>query len=329
MIDSSSLENQELPHYLKGVAGKVYPNYPLGKISFFKTGGCADYLFLPSSVADLQLFLAACPPEVPIFVLGAASNLLVRDGGIRGVVVKLNAFNSLQQDEHNPLLVHAGAGVNDKMIAMFAQQKGIAGLEFLYTIPGSIGGAAVMNAGAHGRELKDCFCEAKTLDRHGTIGCVSAADMQFGYRTSRFSTLDSAAANHDLNPEVAKRWLVITQVSVQGSGLADPQVLLEKTKQLEAERVQSQPLARERTAGSTFKNPTPYKAWQLIKAAGCENLSVGGARVSAKHCNFLINEGKATASDIESLGQEIQARVYANSGIQLEWEIKIVGEHQS
>lgn len=306
VVSNNSLSLQQL---FTQVKGKVLPQFNVGKLTFFKTTGIADYLFIPQDINDLQFFLSHKPKYIPIFLLGAGSNVLIRQGGIKGVVIKLNFFNQIKLLEHNQLLV--GAGVSDKALANFAQHNGIGGLEFLYTIPGTIGGAAAMNAGAYHTDISQIFISAKVLDLNGQLHTFTKLDDNFSYRNSRF-----------------KHNYIILEVKLQGSK-SNPQDILTKMHQLEEYRVANQPLAHQKTAGSTFKNPANYKAWQLIKQANAHILSVGGAVVSDKHCNFLLNKNNASAQDIEELGNKIKEKVYKNSKIQLEWEIEIVGTNNS
>lgn len=306
-------ENSSLKELLHEVKGKVLPNYKIGNLTFFKAGGCADYFFVPQDLEDLRFFLKNKPQDVPIFLLGAGSNILIREGGIRGVVIKLLNFTNIFINADS-LRIKAQAGALDKLVASEAAKLGILGLEFLFTIPGTIGGATYMNAGAHAQEIADIFVSAELVTAEGEVKTRSKEELAFSYRSS------------SLGREYASE--ILTSVTLQGKGVAEPIEILNRMNDLEDLRRKTQPLAKDRTAGSTFKNPkgTSKKAWQLIKEAGCCNLTVGGAAVSAKHCNFIINTGTATAKDIESLGNLIRETVKNKFNINLEWEVKIVGE---
>lgn len=298
-----------LQELLSTVKGKVFKNFNLGKLTFFKAGGNAEYLFIPQDLADLQYFLAQKEQNVPVFILGAGSNLLVRDGGIKGVTVKLNNFNKIKLQNENTIFAESGA--LDKNVALFAKNNGVAGLEFLYTIPGTIGGALTMNAGAYGSEIKDIFVSATALDLKGQIHNLNLIEANFSYRSSYFKNNNN---------------LILLGVLFKGIGNENSKLIFNKMNKMEEQRMLSQPKASERTGGSTFKNPLDFKAWELINKVGGAELKVGGASVSGKHCNFLINNGTATAKDIESLGELIRDKVKEKFNITLEWEIKVVGE---
>ncbi len=286
--------------------GRLTADQPLAPYTWFRVGGPADALFVPADEDDLAAFLKALPAEVPVTVLGLASNTLVRDGGIDGVVIRLTgrAFADVNVEGHGRLRV--GAGLSDKRLAAAALQAGIGGLEFYHGIPGAVGGALRMNAGANGTETVDRLVEARGVDRAGKRITLSNADMGFSYRTS---TAD---------PE-----LIFVEALFQGEA-ADRGAIEAAMSDVQEHRERAQPI-REKTGGSTFKNPTGGKAWQLIDAAGCRGLAVGGAMVSEMHCNFLINTGEATALDLERLGETVRARVLASSGTKLDWEIKRIG----
>jgi UDP-N-acetylmuramate dehydrogenase len=262
-------------------------------------------LFSPQDEADLGYFLARLPAEVPVTVVGLGSNLIVRDGGVAGVVIRLGrGFSDIVIETGERL--RAGTAVPDVKVARAAQEASIAGLSFLRGIPGSIGGALRMNGGAYGGETKDVLIEARGVDRSGRIVTFSNADMHYTYR--------HCGAPDDV---------IFTEALFQGRP-GDPTVIAAEMDKITESREATQPI-KSRTGGSTFKNPPGHKAWQLIDAAGCRGLIVGGAQVSTMHCNFLINLGSATAADIESLGETVRTRVKANSGVELDWEIKRIG----
>jgi UDP-N-acetylmuramate dehydrogenase len=289
---------------LPPVRGKITPQAPLAGMTWFRVGGPAEILFRPADLEDLQTFLAALPEDVPVTLLGVASNLLIRDGGVDGVVIRLGrAFAEITV--HNTTLV-AGAGALDSSVAQTAQNAGLAGLEFLSGIPGTIGGGLRMNAGAYGSEMKDVLISALAIDRQGKLHEVAPADFGFAYRRS------SAPAD----------WIFLRALL---SGRAERQnVITERMATINARRQQTQPV-RARTGGSTFTNPGEVKAWQLIDRAGCRGLRRGGAMVAELHANFLVNTGDATAADIEGLGEEVRRRVLETSGVSLEWEIRRIG----
>ena len=284
--------------------GRLLANQSLAELTWFRVGGPAQAFFMPEDENDLAYFLTYCPADTPVTVVGLGSNLIVRDGGVPGVVVRLGrGFNDITVEGHN---VRAGSGVPDVKVARAAQEAGIAGLSFFRGIPGSIGGALRMNGGAYGRETKDVLIEARAVDRTGAIHVVSNADMGFRYRHS------GAAEDY-----------IFTQALVTGEA-GDKAVISAEMDKITEAREATQPI-KSRTGGSTFKNPPGAKAWELIDAAGCRGLKVGGAQVSELHCNFLINLGKASARDIETLGEAVRERVKEKSGIALEWEIKRIG----
>ena len=289
----------------KKVRGKLTPMAALDKLTWFGVGGPSEWLFEPADAEDLIFLLQNCPNEIPIHVLGAGSNTLVRDGGIKGITIKLNGWFT-QISYENPSKIIAGAGASDAEVARFAASREIAGLEFLIGIPGTIGGGLCMNAGANGSEFRDVLERAHAIDRNGIQHIVGASELKMDYR-------------HTEKPD---GW-IFTQAEFVGRG-ADKQSIRERMKKNLAHRGDAQPIGK-RTGGSTFANPKGHKAWQLIEAAGCRGLRVGDAQVSDKHCNFLINNGLATASDIEALGLEVCKRVKRNSGIDLRWEIKRIG----
>ncbi len=289
----------------KNVRGKLTPMVALDKLTWFGVGGPSEWLFEPADKQDLIFLLQNCPNEIPLQVLGAGSNTLVRDGGVKGITIKLNGlFTQITFEGPNKII--AGAGASDGEVSRYAASKEIAGLEFLIGIPGTIGGGLSMNAGANGVEFKDVLERAFAIDRNGVEHVVGVSELKMDYR-------------HTQTPE---DW-IFTHAEFIGR-VTDKQSIRERMKQNLAHRADAQPI-RKRTGGSTFANPVGHKAWQLIEAAGCRGLRIGNAQVSEKHCNFLINNGQATAFDIEALGLEVCNRVRQNSGIDLRWEIKRIG----
>jgi UDP-N-acetylmuramate dehydrogenase len=283
--------------------GRLAADAPLGPQTWFGTGGPAEVLFRPADVEDLASFLRALPADVPVTVLGVGSNLLVRDGGVKGVVIRLmRGFTGIAVDG-NQLL--AGAGAPDLNVALMARDHALAGLEFLSGIPGTMGGAVMMNAGAYGGELAEVLVSAEAIDRTGKVHRISAAELSFSYRHS------SAPAD----------W-IFTSARLRGEP-GDPLAIARRIAEIDSTRTESQP--RSRTGGSTFVNPPGHKAWELIDQAGCRGLRIGEAQVSEKHCNFLINLGAASAADIEALGEEVRRRVLDKSGVRLDWEIRRIG----
>jgi UDP-N-acetylmuramate dehydrogenase len=290
---------------LPPVRGSLIRGAPIKDLVWFRAGGPAEVLFRPADAEDLAAFLAARPQDLRVSVIGVGSNLLVRDGGIPGVVVRLSsAFGKIETDGTR---VRAGAAALDGAVARAAAEAGIAGLEFLRGVPGTIGGALKMNAGCYGKELKDVFVQATAIDGKGNRITLSAADMGFEYRKARGASDE----------------LIFIEAVLEGSR-DEPAVIRARMEELSANREASQPI-KSKTGGSTFKNPPGHKAWQLIDDAGCRGLKVGAAQVSEKHTNFLINTGEATAAELEALGEEVRRRVKEKSGITLEWEIKRVG----
>lgn len=286
--------------------GKLIENAPLAPLTWFRVGGPAEVMFRPADADDLAAFLAAVPDDVPLTVIGVGSNLLVRDGGVAGAVIRLG--RGFMQIEALPgQRIRAGTAALDVAVARAAQEAGIAGLEFYRGIPGSIGGALRMNGGAYTRETKDVLIEAVALDREGRRHVLTNAEMHYTYR-------------HCGAPEE----LIFVEATFQGEP-GDKAEILARMDEITAKREASQPI-RTRTGGSTFKNPEGHKSWQLIDAAGGRGLRRGGAQVSELHCNFLINTGDATAADLEDLGEEVRTRVKARSGVALEWEIRRIGE---
>ena len=287
------------------VRGALTPAAPMADFIWFRTGGPAELMFRPSNLSDLKDYLSALPADVPLLPVGVGSNLIVRDGGVPGVVVRLTkAFADVRVEGDGR--IRAGAAAMGITVASAARDAGLAGLEFLRGIPGTVGGAVAMNAGAYGREIADILVEATVALRNGTVETWPAGRFGFTYR-------------HSATPPGA----VIVEALLQGAP-GDPAAIQAEMDRIAAEREASQPL-RTRTGGSTFKNPPGDKAWRLIDAAGCRGLRRGGAQVSEKHCNFMLNTGGATSADLEGLGEEVRARVLAHSGVSLEWEIARVG----
>jgi UDP-N-acetylmuramate dehydrogenase len=298
----------ELKARLPQLRGRLLANQSLAELTWFRVGGPAQVLFVPEDEADLAYALGQIPRDLPVTVVGLGSNLIVRDGGVPGVVIRLGrGFSEIAVEGTR---VRVGAAVPDVRVARAAQEAGIAGLAFMRGIPGAIGGALRMNGGAYGRETKDVLIEARGVDRSGAIRTFSNADMGFRYR--------HCGVGDDV---------VFTQAVFQGES-GDPQKIAAEMEAITEAREATQPV-KSRTGGSTFKNPSGAKAWQLIDAAGCRGLKHGDAQVSELHCNFLINLGNATAADIEALGETVRARVKDTAAVDLEWEIKRIGVAQS
>jgi UDP-N-acetylmuramate dehydrogenase len=285
--------------------GRVAANAPLADLTWFRVGGPAQLLFTPADEADLAYFLGRLPQTVPVVAIGLGSNLLVREGGVPGIVVRLGrGFSTLRVEPGQR--VRVGAAVPDAKLARAAAAAGVAGLAFYRGVPGSIGGALRMNAGAHGAETRDVLIEARAVDRAGAVHVLPRAAMKLTYRR--------AGVPADF---------IFTEALLQGTPGA-VEAIVQQMEEVAAYREAHQPI-RERTGGSTFKNPPGHSAWKLIAAAGCRGLVVGGAKVSAMHCNFLINDDNASAEDIERLGETVRARVKETSGVTLEWEIVRLG----
>jgi UDP-N-acetylmuramate dehydrogenase len=286
--------------------GRLVADAPIAEATWFRVGGPAEALFSPADEDDLAYLLSELPREIPVTTIGLGSNLIVRDGGIPGLIIRLSgrAFGAVEIGDDCRLVV--GAAAPDQFVAKAAAKAGVDGLAFLRGVPGSIGGALVMNAGAHGGEVKDALIEARGIDRTGVNRAFSNAEMGFAYRHS--------SAPDDI---------VFTTAIFQGRP-GDAAAIEAEMERITRAREASQPI-REKTGGSTFKNPFAMKAWELIDKAGCRGLSLGGAQVSTMHCNFLINTGQATASDLEALGEEVKRRVFETTGVALEWEIKRIG----
>ena len=297
-------QTQRLIDRLPPVRGRVTADAPLAPVTWFRVGGLAEVMFRPADADDLAELLAKRPPDVAVTVIGVASNLLVRDGGVPGVVVRLGrGFSAI---EISGTRVTAGAAVLDLNVAIAARAAGVGGLEFLSGIPGTIGGALRMNAGAYGREIKDVLESASALDSVGARHDLSLAKMALSYR----------------HCGVSEDWIFVG-ATLRGVA-AERDAIQQRMAQIQSEREASQPI-RARTGGSTFANPPGHKAWELIDRAGCRGLTRGGAMVSEKHTNFLINTGTATAADIEGLGEEVRRRVFEKFGVTLEWEIRRIG----
>ena len=297
---------------LPDLRGKIIENAELAPYTWFRVGGPADLLVLPADEDDLATLLRGVPSDVPISVLGVGSNVIVRDGGIEGVTVRLAGghWGAIARDG---LQLTVRAGALDLSVAKRAAREGLTGLEFLSGIPGSIGGAVRTNAGCYGRELKDVFVSLQGVTRAGETVTLGPDALDFSYR-------------HSALPED----IIVTSITLAATGEGDPGAIADDISALQTQRAASQPI-RERTSGSTFANPDPpgtpdqRKAWQLIDAAGCRGLTVGGAQVSQKHCNFLINTGDATAADLEALGELVRTHVRETSGVELRWEVRRIG----
>jgi UDP-N-acetylmuramate dehydrogenase len=295
----------DLKSDMPDLRGRLLTNQSLAELTWFRVGGPAQVLFMPEDENDLAYFFRSLPAEIPVTVIGLGSNLIVRDGGVPGVVIRLGrGFNDIAIEAGHR--VRTGTAVPDVKVARAAADVGVAGLAFLRGIPGAIGGALRMNGGAYGRETKDVLIEARAVDRAGNIHVLSNADMKYSYRHC------GAAEDY-----------IFTQALFQGEA-GDRAVISAEMDKITEAREATQPI-KSRTGGSTFKNPPGHKAWQLIDAAGCRGLVIGGAQVSELHCNFLINLGNATAADIETLGETVRERVKARPGVELEWEIKRIG----
>ena len=285
--------------------GRLTADAPLAPLVWFKAGGTAQWLFEPKDVADLQDFLRALDPAVPVMALGLGSNLIVRDGGVPGVVVRLGkTFAAVNLTAE--LTLDCGGGASGILVSSSARDAGIAGLEFLRSIPGTVGGFVRMNGGAYGSEVKDILTDCDVVLRSGEVVTLTAAELGYTYRHSEL-------------PEGA----VVVGARFRGRP-GEPAAIQAEMDRISASREASQPL-RSKTGGSTFKNPDGHKAWELVDRAGCRGLTLGGAQVSEKHTNFLINTGTATSAEIEALGEEVRRRVRESSGVELEWEIQRVG----
>jgi len=305
-MESGEALLKKLDGRLSGLRGRMMPDAGMDKITWFRAGGPAQVLFQPADEEDLSEFLKAVPEEIPLLVVGVGSNLLARDGGIPGFVVRLSAkgFGSVEQVSETQL--RAGTATPDKRVAAAALEAGLAGFHFYHGIPGAIGGALRMNAGANGVETRERVVEVRALDRKGELHILSNADMGYAYRHS--------SASSDL---------IFTSALFEGvPGNRDD--IQKAMDEVQNHRETVQPV-REKTGGSTFKNPEGSSAWKEIDKAGCRGLRVGGAQMSEMHCNFMINTGDATGYDLETLGETVRAKVYETSGIRLHWEIKRLG----
>ncbi|HWI27340.1 MAG TPA: UDP-N-acetylmuramate dehydrogenase [Stellaceae bacterium] len=290
---------------LPPVRGRLSADAPLAPVTWFRVGGPAEVMFRPADPEDLAAFLAAKPADVPVTVIGVASNLLVRDGGVKGVVVRLGrGFVDIKVEDTE---IEAGAGALDINVALTCQQAGVAGLEFMSGIPGTVGGGLRMNAGAYGREIKDVLVNATALDPLGGRHTLELAALGLGYR----------------HCDLPEDWIFIAARFAGSAG--DVAEIGRRMSEIQSAREASQPI-RARTGGSTFANPPGHKAWELIDRAGCRGLTMGGAAISEKHANFLINTGAATAAELEALGEEVRRRVFETTGIRLRWEIRRLGE---
>ncbi len=288
------------------VRGKVTPHAPMAPLVWFKSGGAAEWLFEPKDVADLQGFLRDLDSAMPVMALGLGSNLIIRDGGVSGVVVRLGkAFAKVERLD--AVTLNCGGGASGILVSSTARDAGVAGLEFLRSIPGTVGGFVRMNGGAYGGEVKDIMTDCDIVLRTGAMVTLSVAELAYSYR-------------HSALPEGA----IVVAARFRGHP-GEPLAIQAEMDRISESREASQPL-RSKTGGSTFKNPEGHKAWALVDEAGCRGLQIGGAQVSEKHTNFLINTGDATSADIETLGEEVRKRVKAKSGIELQWEIQRVGK---
>ncbi|MFN3212819.1 MAG: UDP-N-acetylmuramate dehydrogenase [Henriciella sp.] len=302
---------------LPGFRGKVMKRAALAPYTWFRVGGAADALILPADIEDLQTVLKALPEQVPVTVLGVGSNTIVRDGGIEGVVIRLMGryWGDVRRDDEHTLIARAGA--LDLSVAKAAAKEGLGGLSFLSGIPGSIGGAVRTNAGCYGRELSDVVVAVEGVTRAGERVLLKRDEIGFSYRHTDFPSD-----------------VIVTELHLRGEPGGEPDTLAEEIAAHQKRRAETQPI-KDKTGGSTFANPDPpgtpeaRSSWKLIDAAGCRGLRVGGAQVSEKHCNFLINTGDATAADIEALGELVRARVLAQTGVDLRWEIRRIGRLQS
>ncbi|PVB61628.1 UDP-N-acetylmuramate dehydrogenase [Labrenzia sp. 011] len=298
---------ETIPDLGEGIRGRLTANQPLSAVTWFRTGGPAQLMFQPADEADLSAFLRKLPKDIPVLPVGLGSNLLIRDGGLEGVVVRLSArgFGAIEAIGGNRL--RAGAAVPDKRLAEAAAEAGLGGFAFYTGIPGGLGGALRMNAGAHGTETRERMIELTAYDRDGNRHVLSNADMDYAYRHSS-----------------APKDLIFTAGVFEGVP-SDMQSIRAEMADVVAHREKAQPI-REKTGGSTFKNPPGASAWKVVDAAGCRGLTVGGAQMSEMHCNFMINTGNASGHDLELLGETVRARVLKHSGIRLEWEIKRLGQ---
>lgn len=290
--------------------GRLTPDAPMSAVTWFRTGGRAEVLYQPADEDDLAMFMAALPDDVPVLVVGVGSNLLVRDGGLKGVVIRLSARGFGNIETVGETQIKCGTAVPDKMLASAARDAGLGGFHFYHGIPGAIGGALRMNAGANGTETRERVVEVYAVDRNGEKHTLSNADMGYSYRHSQ-----------------AAKELIFTGALFEGYS-EDKATIQKQMDEVQHHRETVQPV-KEKTGGSTFKNPEGHSAWKLVDEAGCRGLMVGQAQMSPMHCNFMINTGGATSHNLESLGETVRTRVLDNAGIRLEWEIKRLGEFAS
>lgn len=305
-MESGEALLKKLDGKLSGLRGRLTPDTGMDKITWFRAGGPAQVLFQPADEEDLSNFLKAVPEEIPILVVGIGSNLLVRDGGVPGFVVRLSAKGFGEVEHVSETQLRAGTATPDKRVAAAALEAGLTGFHFYHGIPGGIGGALRMNAGANGVETRERVVEVRALDRKGELHVLSNADMGYAYRHSSVS------------PE-----LIFTSALFEGAP-GDREDIQRAMDEVQHHRETVQPV-REKTGGSTFKNPEGTSAWKEIDKAGCRGLRIGGAQMSEMHCNFMINTGTATGHDLETLGETVRAKVFESSGIRLHWEIKRLG----
>lgn len=295
---------EDLINLLPKIRGRYQAEAPLGPYVWFRSGGPAQVLFKPADAQDLQHFLKHTPQSIPLTVIGVGSNLLIRDGGVKGVVIKLGkGFNEIRV-EGTTLTI--GAAALDHTVALESAEQGLSGFEYFIGIPGTIGGAIKMNAGAYGQEVKDHLISCDIISRSGERFTKKTDQLDFAYRSSNIADTD-----------------IIIAATFQGRS-GTPEAIHTRLKEIVHQRESTQPV-RSRTGGSTFKNPLPQKAWELIDQAGCRGLTLGGAQISEKHCNFLINTGNATSADLENLAETVRKRVQEKTGVLLQWEIKRIG----
>jgi len=306
-VNGGALLLEKLGDRLANIRGRITPDAPMDKITWFRAGGAAQALFQPADEEDLAAFLKAVPETIPVMVVGIGSNLLVRDGGIPGFVIRLSARGFGEAEAISPVRIRAGAATPDKRLAAVALEAGIGGFHFYHGIPGGVGGALRMNAGANGVETRERVVEVRALDRKGELHVFSNAEMGYAYRHSS-----------------VPKDLIFTSALFEGYP-EDKTEIRAAMDAVQHHRETVQPI-REKTGGSTFKNPPGTSAWKEVDKAGCRGLMIGGAQMSPMHCNFMINTGSATGYDLEHLGETVRARVLESSGIRLEWEIKRIGE---
>lgn len=297
----------DLGDKLSAIRGRITEGAPMSQVTWFRTGGPAAVMFQPADEDDLAQFLSIIPEDAPVMPVGVGSNLMIRDGGINAVVIRLSAKGFGQTEQVSDVKLSAGTACPDKRVAAKALEAGIGGLHFYHGIPGAIGGALRMNAGANGHETKDCVVEVHAVDRSGNRHVLSNADMKYSYRSSG-----------------APKDLIFTKAIFEGPVTSKDEIQ-KAMDEVQHHRETSQPI-KEKTGGSTFKNPEGHSAWKVIDEAGCRGLTVGGAQMSPMHCNFMINMGQATSYDLEKLGETVRQKVLLHSGIRLDWEIKRLGD---